>query len=94
MKSNVIISATFVVYVFVMLLVGIIAYRRTRNLSDYILGGRKLNSFVTALSAEASDMSGWLLLGLPGYAYAAGFEATWLALGRRISKQRIRCNLE
>jgi sodium/proline symporter len=81
MESNVIISATFVVYVFVMLLVGIIAYRRTRNLSDYILGGRKLNSFVTALSAEASDMSGWLLLGLPGYAYAAGFEATWLALG-------------
>lgn len=75
------IAATFVIYMAGMLVVGIIAYRRTKNLSDYILGGRKLNSFVTALSAEASDMSGWLLLGLPGYAYAAGCEAIWLALG-------------
>lgn len=76
------IAATLVLYGLIMLLVGIIAYRRTANLSDYILGGRKLNSFVTALSAEASDMSGWLLLlGLPGYAYAAGCEAVWLAVG-------------
>lgn len=64
-----------------MLMVGIIACRRTSTLSDYILGGRRLNSFVTALSAEASDMSGWLLLGLPGYAYAAGCESIWLAGG-------------
>ena len=75
------IAATFAIYILGMLLVGIIAFRRTANLSDYILGGRRLNSFVTALSAEASDMSGWLLLGLPGYAYAAGCEALWLALG-------------
>jgi len=75
------IAATFAGYVLAMLILGVIAYRKTADLSDYILGGRKLNSFVTALSAEASDMSGWLLLGLPGYAYAAGCEAIWLAVG-------------
>ena len=64
-----------------MMLIGYFAYRRTKNLSDYILGGRRLGSWVTALSACASDMSGWLLLGLPGYAYAAGLEAGWIALG-------------
>ncbi|OGF67965.1 MAG: sodium/proline symporter [Candidatus Fischerbacteria bacterium RBG_13_37_8] len=76
-----IITITFIIYFIVLLVVGFIAYMRTRNLSDYILGGRRLGSFVTALSAEASDMSGWLLLGLPGYAYAAGYEAGWIALG-------------
>lgn len=50
-------------------------------MSDYILGGRSLGRWTTALSAGASDMSGWLLLGLPGYAYLAGFEAAWIALG-------------
>ena len=50
-------------------------------MSDYILGGRSLGRWTTALSAGASDMSGWLLLGLPGYAYLAGFEAVWIALG-------------
>jgi len=73
--------ATFVVYVCLMLLIGYLAFRRTQNLSDYILGGRRLGSWVTAISACASDMSGWLLLGLPGYAYAAGLEAGWIALG-------------
>jgi len=75
------IAATFIIYVLVMLAVGLIACNRTKDLSDYILGGRRLNSFVTAMSAEASDMSGWLLLGLPGLAYAAGCEALWLAGG-------------
>jgi sodium/proline symporter len=64
-----------------MMLIGYLAYRRTKNLSDYILGGRRLGSWVAAISACASDMSGWLLLGLPGYAYAAGLEAGWIALG-------------
>ena len=73
--------ATFIVYVGLMMLIGYLAYRRTKNLSDYILGGRRLGSWVTALSACASDMSAWLLLGLPGYAYAAGLEAGWIALG-------------
>ena len=57
---------TFTVYILGMLLIGFIAYRYTNNLSDYILGGRRLGSFVTAMSAGASDMSGWLLMGLPG----------------------------
>ena len=79
-QSNTI-TITFIVYLLVMLLMGMIAWRRTRNLSDYLLGGRQLGTGVTALSASASDMSGWLLLGLPGYAYLAGFEAGWIALG-------------
>jgi sodium/proline symporter len=81
MQSTVTISATFIVYLAAMLAIGIYAYRRTGNLSDYLLGGRKLSSFTAALSAGASDMSGWLLLGLPGYAYAKGYEAGWIALG-------------
>ena len=76
-----IVGATFIVYICLMMFIGYLAYRRTKNLSDYILGGRRLGSWVTAMSASASDMSGWLLLGLPGYAYAAGLEAGWIALG-------------
>ena len=72
---------TFVAYLIAMLAIGLLAYRRTRNLADYILGGRRLGSWVTALSAQASDMSGWLLLGLPGFAYVAGLESAWLAGG-------------
>ena len=64
-----------------MLAIGVIAYKRTSNSTDYFLGGRSLGPWPAALSAGASDMSGWLLLGLPGYAYAAGFEAFWLAGG-------------
>ncbi len=71
-------------YVGVCLMLGFIAYRRTRTLGDFILGGRKLGTWVTALSAQASDMSGWLLMGLPGLAYSAGFDAVWLALGLSI----------
>jgi sodium/proline symporter len=81
MSDGFIIGSAFVVYLAGMLAVGVVGYWRTRNLSDYILGGRRLGSLVAALSAEASDMSGWLLLGLPGYAYATGFEAGWIALG-------------
>tara|TARA_R110002095_G_scaffold188680_4_gene166164 strand:+ start:362 stop:1846 length:1485 start_codon:yes stop_codon:yes gene_type:complete len=73
--------ATFLVYLIMMLGLGIVAYRRTNNLSDYILGGRSIGPTTAALSAGASDMSGWLLLGLPGYALVAGFEATWIAIG-------------
>ena len=81
MQSTATIGATFVVYLAGMLAIGIFAYYRTGNLSDYLLGGRRLSSFTAALSAGASDMSGWLLLGLPGYAYAKGYEAGWIALG-------------
>jgi sodium/proline symporter len=79
--DNATIAITFAFYFALMLGIGIYAYRRTADLSDFVLGGRRLGSWVAALSASASDMSGWLLLGLPGYAYAAGFESLWLAGG-------------
>jgi len=71
----------FCLYLAGMQVIGWIFYRRTKNLSDYILGGRGLNTWVAFLSAQASDMSGWLLLGLPGFAYLAGMEAAWIAAG-------------
>jgi sodium/proline symporter len=81
MSNTPVIVATIVVYMGICLILGFIAYRRTTNLADFILGGRSLGSWVTAFSAQASDMSGWLLMGLPGLAYVAGFDAIWLALG-------------
>jgi sodium/proline symporter len=81
MHPNIIIGIVFFIYIAGMLWIGLVAYRRTSNVSDYLLGGRKLSSVVTALSAGASDMSGWLLLGLPGYAYLAGYSAGWIAVG-------------
>lgn len=75
------ITITFILYYVVVFYIGWVAYRRTSSLSDYILGGRQLGRWTTAISAGASDMSGWLLLGLPGYAYIAGVEAVWIALG-------------
>lgn len=75
------IAGSFAIYLLAMLLIGLVAYRHTRDIADYLLGGRRLGRWVAALSAGASDMSGWLMLGLPGYAYLAGFEAGWIALG-------------
>lgn len=72
---------TFSIYIFSMILIGVLAYYYTNNLSDYILGGRKLGSFVTAMSAGASDMSGWLLMGLPGAVYVSGLVESWIAIG-------------
>ncbi|MFE8071556.1 sodium/proline symporter PutP [Marinobacteraceae bacterium S3BR75-40.1] len=80
-ENNLAVDGTFIVYILLMLAIGYIAWRRTSNLSDYILGGRNLGPVPSALSAGASDMSGWLLLGLPGYAYSAGYEASWIAIG-------------
>ncbi|MGO4889761.1 sodium/proline symporter PutP [Anaerobacillus sp. MEB173] len=73
--------ATFIVYLIGMLLIGLWTYRRTNTISDYFLGGRKLNSWVAAMSAQASDMSGWLLLGLPGAIYVTGINGMWIAIG-------------
>ncbi len=72
---------TFILYLLMMLAIGLYAYRQTSNLSDYILGGRRLGGWVTALSAGASDMSGWLLLGLPGAIYLGGLGEVWIAAG-------------
>lgn len=80
-EDNFSVVLTFLVYLGLMLGIGVWSYLRTKDLSDYILGGRNLGPFPSALSAGASDMSGWLLLGLPGYAYAAGYEAAWIAIG-------------
>lgn len=81
MSINVSTLITFIAYLGAMLWIGVWAYRKTNDLSDYILGGRSLGAWPSALSAGASDMSGWLLLGMPGYAYAAGWEASWLGGG-------------
>ncbi|MCC5882362.1 MAG: sodium/proline symporter PutP [Halomonas sp.] len=80
-QNNMAIGFTFVVYLLLMLGIGIVAYKRTTNLSDYILGGRSLGPWTSAISAGASDMSGWLLLGLPGAAYVSGISASWIAVG-------------
>jgi sodium/proline symporter len=79
--TNPSITLAFGLYLVLMLAIGYLGWRRTRDLADYILGGRRLGRWVAALSAGASDMSGWLLLGLPGYAYASGLESGWLVLG-------------
>lgn len=69
-------------YFIAMLAIGLYAYRQSSsNLSEYMLGGRKLGPGVTALSAGASDMSGWLLMGLPGALYVAGISQVWMAIG-------------
>lgn len=78
------IGIIFVLYLGLMLWIGAKNYNQSDDLSDYILGGRKLGSWVTAMSAQASDMSGWLLIGLPGAAYAVyqgTSEAIWTAIG-------------
>ena len=72
---------TFGIYLLAMVGIGIAAWRSTRNLDDYILGGRSLGGYVTALSAGASDMSGWLLMGLPGALYLTGVSEAWIAIG-------------
>lgn len=72
---------TFVAYLLLVLYLGLRAYQRTHNLGDYILGGRKLGPIVTALSVGASDMSGWLLLGLPGAIYLSGLSEVWIGIG-------------
>ena len=72
------------VYLAAMLFIGWYAYKKTADLSDYMLGGRGLGPSVAALSAGASDMSGWLLLGLPGAIYVGGLVEVWIAIGLTI----------
>ena len=72
----------FVIYLSFMIMIGVMYAKKNNSSSDFFLGGRKVGPWMTALSAEASDMSGWLLMGLPGLAYLGGMkEAFWTALG-------------
>lgn len=74
--------ASLAAYFLLMVAIGIYAWAKTRNTSEgYLLAGRDLGPAVTALSAGASDMSGWLLLGLPGALYASGLVEAWIAIG-------------
>uniref|UniRef100_UPI001B351D2D sodium/proline symporter PutP n=1 Tax=Bacillus cereus TaxID=1396 RepID=UPI001B351D2D len=69
------------IYMAGILYIGYWSYKKTSDLSDYMLGGRGLGPAVTALSAGASDMSGWMLIGLPGAMYATGLSSVWIAIG-------------
>ncbi|GAA1726169.1 sodium/proline symporter PutP [Isoptericola hypogeus] len=77
-------TIAIVAYLAAMLAIGYAAYRRTDDLDDYMLGGRRLSPGVAALSAGASDMSGWLLMGLPGVVYTTGLVEAWIAVGLTI----------
>ncbi len=81
MDINVPTLTSIIIYLIGMLLIGIYAARKTKDLTDYVLGGRSLGGGVAALSAGASDMSGWLLLGLPGAMYVGGMSEIWLPIG-------------
>ncbi|RLV59812.1 sodium/proline symporter PutP [Parashewanella curva] len=81
MEISLPIIITFSGYLIAMLAIGFWAYKSTDSLDDYILGGRKMGPAVTALSVGASDMSGWLLLGLPGAVYLTGLSSAWIGIG-------------
>ena len=97
---------TIMVYLFCMLIIGFVCSKKNETTADFYLGGRKLGPFVTAMSAEASDMSSWLLMGLPGVAYltgladafwtaaglAIGTYINWLVVAKRLRQYTVRCN--
>ena len=70
-----------IVYLLAMAAIGYWSYKQTDQYDDYVLGGRGLHPFVAALSAGASDMSGWLLMGLPGALFLSGMSELWMAIG-------------
>ncbi|MBQ4105227.1 MAG: sodium/proline symporter [Clostridia bacterium] len=81
-SNNIVILVTIVAYLIGMVLIGVAFTKKNKSSDDFYLGGRKLGPLVTAMSAEASDMSGWLLMGLPAVALMTGLpEAFWTALG-------------
>ena len=72
------------IYFIAMIVIGLWANSKNNDLDDYVLGGRQLSPTVAALSAGAADMSGWLLMGLPGAVYLAGLSKSWIAIGLTI----------
>ena len=83
-QINTEIAITFIAYSALMLFIGFYFYRKNTTTEDYFLGGRSLGPVVSALSAGASDMSGWLLMGLPGALYVGGFVESYIAIGLSI----------
>ena len=84
-SAKVLIMLTILVYLGGMIIIGIYCSKKNENVGDFYLGGRKLGPFVTAMSAEASDMSSYLLMGLPGLAYLSGVaDVGWTAIGLAI----------
>ena len=82
MSTSICILITIILYLVMMIVIGAVFSKKNKSTDDFFLGGRKLGPLVTAMSAEASDMSSWLLLGLPGLALITGLaEATWTAIG-------------
>lgn len=82
LSTNVCIMSAIIIYMLIVLAIGIWCSNKNKTTDDFYLGGRKLGPFVTAMSAEASDMSSWLLMGLPGVAYLTGLASpTWTAVG-------------
>ncbi|MBQ8731186.1 MAG: sodium:proline symporter, partial [Lachnospiraceae bacterium] len=71
----------FIAYMGIMIVIGAKSMKKTNSSEDYFLGGRGLGGWVAALSAQASDMSGWLLMGLPGAVYMLGTGQVWIAVG-------------
>lgn len=83
--TQILIGISIVAYLAIVVAIGILFSKKNKNTDDFYLGGRKLGPLVTAMSAEASDMSSWLLMGLPGLAYLTGIaEASWTAIGLAI----------
>lgn len=83
--ANTCIIIAIVAYLILMVIIGVICSKKNNSVDDFYLGGRQLGPLVTAMSAEASDMSGWLLMGMPGLAYLCGIaEASWTAIGLAI----------
>lgn len=81
MKVNVYTIVAFAVYAVIILAIGIWGFLKSKSSKDYFLGGRQLGSWTTAISAQASDMSGWLLMGLPGSVLVGGMTESWIAIG-------------
>ena len=81
MHTQLSVIIAFALYLGLMMYIGVYYYRKSKNLSDYILGGRQLGPWITSMSAEASDMSGWMLMGLPGFVYSTGISSMWIAIG-------------
>ncbi len=79
--NNIIVLCAFIAYMIIMIVIGFVCSKGNKNNEDYFLGGRNLGSWTAAMSAQASDMSGWLLMGLPGAVYLAGTGEAWIAVG-------------